>query len=40
VRVWLSLNFEVIDLDATELPSNDYDIYEAVLERMLADPVE
>jgi hypothetical protein len=37
---WSAFNFEVIDLDATKLPSNDRDIYEAVLERMLTDPVE
>jgi hypothetical protein len=35
-----AINFEIIDLDATELPSNDRDIYEVVLERMLANPVE
>jgi hypothetical protein len=35
-----TINFEVIDLDTTELPSNDRDIYEVVLERMLSDPVE
>jgi hypothetical protein len=32
-----AINFKVIDLDETELPSNDWDIYEAVLERMLTD---
>jgi hypothetical protein len=37
---WSTINLGVIDLDATELPSNDRDIYEAVLERMLADSVE
>jgi hypothetical protein len=31
---------EIIDLDASDLPSNDRDIYEAVLEQILADPVE
>jgi hypothetical protein len=31
---------EIIDLDAPDLPSNDHDIYESVLERMLVDPVE
>jgi hypothetical protein len=31
---------EIIDLDALNLPSNNRDIYEAVLERILADPVE
>jgi hypothetical protein len=31
---------EISDLDTPNLPSNDRDIYEAVLERMLADPVE
>jgi hypothetical protein len=35
-----TINFEVIDLDTTKLPSNDRDIYEAVPERMLADSVE
>jgi hypothetical protein len=37
---WSTINVGVIYLDATELPSNDLDIYEAVLERMLANPVE
>jgi hypothetical protein len=31
---------EIIDLYAPDLPSKDRDIYEIVLERMLADPVE
>jgi hypothetical protein len=31
---------EIIDLDALDLPSNDQDIYEAMLEHILADPVE
>jgi hypothetical protein len=30
---------EIIDLDAPDLPNNDRDIYEAVLEWMLAEPV-
>jgi hypothetical protein len=30
----------IIDLDAPDLPSNDKDIYEVMLERMLADLVE
>jgi hypothetical protein len=37
---WSTINLGVIDLDATELPSNDQDIYEVVLERILADPVD
>jgi hypothetical protein len=37
---WSTINFEVINLDATELPSNYRDIYVAVLEHMLVDPVE
>jgi hypothetical protein len=37
---WSALNLGVIDLDAIELPSNDEDIYEAMLERTLANPVE
>jgi hypothetical protein len=35
-----ALNFKIIDLDDPDLPSNDRDIYEAMLERMLADPME
>lgn len=35
-----AVDLGVIDLDATKLPSNDRDIFEAVLERILADPVE
>jgi hypothetical protein len=35
-----AINFKIIDLDAPDLPSNDRDIFEAVLKRMLADPVE
>jgi hypothetical protein len=35
-----TINFEVIDLDATELLRNDWDIYEVMQERMLADSVE
>jgi hypothetical protein len=35
-----TINFEVIDLDTTELPSNDWDIYEVVLEHMLSEPVQ
>jgi hypothetical protein len=31
---------KIIDLDAPDLPRNDQDIYEAMLERMLANPVE
>jgi hypothetical protein len=31
---------KIIDLDAPDLPGNDRDIYEVVLERMLAEPVE
>jgi hypothetical protein len=31
---------DIINLDAPDLPSNDKDIYEVVLERMLADLVE
>jgi hypothetical protein len=31
---------DIIDLDAPDLPSNDKDIYEVVLERMLSDLVE
>jgi hypothetical protein len=34
-----AINFEIIDLDTTELQNNDQDIFEAVLERILADPV-
>jgi hypothetical protein len=37
---WSTINLGVIDLDATELPCNDWDIYEVVLECMLADPVK
>jgi hypothetical protein len=37
---WSTINLGVIDLDTTELQSNDRDIYEAVLECMLANPVE
>jgi hypothetical protein len=39
-RNWSSLGIRVIDLDATELPSNDWEIFEAVEERVLADLVE
>jgi hypothetical protein len=35
-----AINFEVINLDTPYLSSNDRDIYEAVLESMLANPVE
>jgi hypothetical protein len=35
-----AVDLGVIDLDATKLPSNDRDIFEAVLERILADPVD
>jgi hypothetical protein len=35
-----AINFEIIDLDAHNLPSNDRDIYEVVQQHMLADPVE
>jgi hypothetical protein len=37
---WSAINLRVIDFDATELPSNDRDIYEVMLEHMLAVPVE
>jgi hypothetical protein len=37
---WSTINLGVTDLDATELPSNDRDINEVVLERMLANLVE
>jgi hypothetical protein len=35
-----AINFKVINLDTPDLSSNDRDIYEAVLESMLANPVE
>jgi hypothetical protein len=35
-----AINFEIIDLDTPDLPSNDRDIYEVMLERILTDPVE
>jgi hypothetical protein len=35
---WSIPGIRVIDLDATELPSNDREIFEAVVERVFADP--
>jgi hypothetical protein len=35
-----TINFEIINLDAPDLSSNDRDTYEAMLECMLAAPVE
>jgi hypothetical protein len=39
-RNWSTINLGVINLDAIEHPSNDRDIFEAMLERVLADPKE
>lgn len=38
--VWSTVNLGVIDLYATDITSNDRDIFEPVLERVLADPAE
>jgi hypothetical protein len=37
---WSIPGVGVIDLDTTELPSNDREIFEAVVERVFADPAE
>jgi hypothetical protein len=34
-----AINFGIVDLDTTDLQNNNRDIFEAVLERILADPV-